>query len=319
MSAFPARPRLQSRAEPGFEDWRLDFGSAVGYYPTIMATMDTTSQTQAGSFERTVLGRTKIEVGRLGISASYGVPGEALEQAFERGVNYIYWGSRRTDSFGAGLQRLRLERDRFVLVIQSYTRVAGLMSWSLERALRALGFDHADILLLGMWNKPVPARILEAARRLKERGLARFLAVSTHTRALVPKIAAERDFDVVHFRYNAAHPGAERDIFPFLPAADRSNRAGLVSFTATSWGQLLGRKSLLGFFNGAHPLPQNETAPTATDCYRYVLTRPEVDVCLTGPADAAQMQQALEALRRGPMSEEELAWMARVGRAVTGK
>jgi aryl-alcohol dehydrogenase-like predicted oxidoreductase len=121
---------------------------------------------------------------------------------------------------------------------------------------------------------------------------------------------------VVHFRYNAAHPGAEKDIFPQLPAA---NRPGLVSFTATSWGQLLGKRTLQGFFRGGRPLPKNERAPTAADCYRYVLTRPEVDVCLTGPANAAQMEQALEALRRGPMTQDELAWMQRVGRVVAGK
>jgi aryl-alcohol dehydrogenase-like predicted oxidoreductase len=280
------------------------------------------AETQPGSFERALLGRTGRQVGRLGISASYGVPGEAVERALERGVDYIYWGSRRTDSFGAALKRLRSQRDRFVLVIQSYMRVARLLGWSLERALRALNFDHADILLLGMWNKPVAPRILDAARRLKERGLARFLAVSTHKRVLVPRIAAGRDFDVVHFRYNAAHPGAEKDIFPHLPGSNRpawAGRPGLVSFTATSWGQLLGKASLQGFFNGGYRLPKNERAPTATDCYRYVLTRPEVDVCLTGPADAAQMDQALEALRLGPMTEDELAWMRRVGRVVAGK
>lgn len=286
------------------------------------------AETQPGSFERALLGRTGQEVGRLGISASYGVPGEAVERALERGVNYIYWGSRRADSFGAALKRLRPQRDRFVLVIQSYMWVAGLMAWSLERALRALSFDYADVLLLGMWNKPVAPRILDAARRLKERGLVRFLAVSTHKRTLVPQLAAGRDFDVVHFRYNAAHPGAEKDIFPHLPGANRpallaqasgADRPGLVSFTATSWGQLLGKASLQGFFNGGHRLPKNERAPTAADCYRYVLTRPEVDVCMTGPADAAQMEQALEALRLGPMTEDELAWMRRVGRAVAGK
>jgi len=273
-------------------------------------------EAQSANFERRLLGRTGLEVGRLGISSSYGVPGDALERAFERGVNYIYWGSRRTASFGEGLKRLRPQRARFVLVIESYTRVAGLLAWSLERALRALTFDHADVLLLGMWNKPVKPKILDAARELKRRGLVRFLAVSTHQRTRVPQIAAANDFDIVHFRYNAAHPGAEKEIFPNLPA---TNRPGLVSFTATSWGQLLGKSSLQGFFMGAHPLPKGERAPTATDCYRYVLSRPEVDVCLTGPADAAQMDEALEALRRGPMTDEELAWMARVGRAVAGK
>jgi aryl-alcohol dehydrogenase-like predicted oxidoreductase len=272
--------------------------------------------TASGSFKRALLGRTGLEVGRLGVAAGYGVPGTALEWAFERGVDYFFWGSKRGGSFGAALKRLRTQRERFVLVMQSYTRLASLLSWSLERALRTLSFDYTDVLLLGMWNKPVPPRILDAARRLQERGRARFLGVSTHKRMLVPLIAAGHDFDVVHFRYNAAHPGAEKDIFPRLPGADRP---GMVSFTATSWGHLLGQAPLQGLLPGTHRPPKSERVPTAADCYRYVLTRPEVDVCLTGPADAAQMEQALEALRLGPMSEDELAWMQRVGRAVAGK
>ena len=272
------------------------------------------TETSTGSFSRALLGRTGREVARL-VSASYGVPGDAVERAFEQGVNYLYWGSMRRDSFGAALRRLGPRRAEFVLVIQSYTWAASLMGWSLERALRALRFDYTDVLLLGMWNRPVPPRILEAARRLKARGLVRFLAVSTHTRALVPAIAAGRDFDIVHFRYNAAHPGAETDIFPHLPDA---GRPGLVAFTATSWGQLLGKATLQGIA-GSRSLPKGERIPTAADCYRYVLTRPEVDVCMTGPKDAAQMEHALEALRLGPMSEDEIEWMRRVGRAVSGK
>jgi predicted aldo/keto reductase-like oxidoreductase len=93
----------------------------------------------------------------------------------------------------------------------------------------------------------------------------------------------------------------------------------MVSFTATSWGGLLGKAPLQGLLPGTHRLPKSERVPTAVDCYRYVLTRPEVDVCLTGPANAAQMKEALEALRLGPMSQDELAWMRRVGRAVAGK
>lgn len=267
--------------------------------------------------ERRVLGRTGLEVGRLGISSSYGVPGEALERAFERGVNYIYWGSRRLASFGEGLKRLKPQRDRLVLVIQTYTRLAGLMAWSLERALRALTYDHADVLLLGMWNSPVPPRILDAARRLKQRGLVRFLAVSTHHRPLVPQIASGSDFDIVHFRYNAAHPGAEQDIFPSLPA---NHRPGLVAFTPMSWGQLTGTAALpVRLVKRGRLLPASERVPSATDCYRFVLSRPEVDVCMTGPSNAARMEEAFQALRQGRMSEEELVWMRRVGRVVAGK
>jgi len=273
------------------------------------------AETSARSFTHTLLGRTGRAVTRLGISASYGVPGDAVERAFEQGVNYIYWGSARRASFGDALRRLAPRRDQFVLVIQSYTRAASLMGWSLERALRALRFDYTDVLLLGMWNAPVAPRIFDAARRLQARGLVRYLAVSTHQRTLVPSIAAGRDFDIVHFRYNAAHPGAETDIFPHLP---NDGRPGLVAFTATSWGQLLGKGKLQGIV-GSRSLPKGERIPTAADCYRFVMSRPEVDVCMTGPGNGAQMEHALEALRLGPMSEDELAWMRRVGRAVSGK
>ncbi len=255
---------------------------------------------QSMGFEPRILGRTGLLVGRLGVASSYGVPAAAVERAVEEGVNYLYWGSIRRARFGEAIRNLASRRDRLVIVVQSYSRVAALIGWSIERALRALRLEYADVLLLGMWNSPVSARILDAARALRKRSLVRFLAVSSHNRRFVPALAAGPDCDVVHFRYNAAHPGAETDIFPRLPA---ENRAGTVAYTATSWGRLLKPSRV----------PRGEKVPAASDCYRFVLTRPEVDLCLSGPANAAQMDEALNALRRGPMDEEELAWMRRVG------
>src|SRR5713226_7603929 len=258
------------------------------------------------TFEHATLGSTGLQVGRLGVSASYGVPAEAVERAFDAGVNYFYWGSMRRSQFGQAIRNLAAQRDRFVLVIQSYSRLAGLMSWSFERALRELRRDHADVLLLGLWGKPVPERILNAARRLKERGLVRFLAISSHNRPLIGRWVSSGEFDVIHFRYNAVHTGAESDIFPLLPG---QNRPGMVCYTATSWKQLMDPKRV----------PKGEKVPTAGDCYRFVLARPEIDICMTGPANAEQMHHAIEALRKGPMSDDELDWMRRVGRAIYGK
>ena len=256
-------------------------------------------------FDRAVLGRTGLEVCRLGVAATYGVPASAVDRAFEQGVNYLYWGSRRTDAFAQAIRNLAPHRERFLLVVQSYSRVAGLVAWSLERALREARCDYADVLLLGLWNSPVWPRILDAARAVRDRGLARRLALSTHNRRLVPQLAGGADFDVFHVRYNAVHTGAEHDIFPHLG----DGRPGIVAFTATSWRQLLGHRRI----------SKHERTPTAGDCYRFVLTNPAVDVCLTGPSSAAQMDHALEALRQGPMSEEAMAWMRRVGRAIYGK
>jgi hypothetical protein len=38
-----------------------------------------------------------------------------------------------------------------------------------------------------------------------------------------------------------------------------------------------------------------------------------VDVCATGPASAVHVQHAIEARELGPMQDQELAWMRRVG------
>lgn len=251
--------------------------------------------------ETRILGRTGLQVGRLGMASSYGVPSEAVEQAFEQGVNYLYWGTFRRGPFGQALRNLKPRRDRMVLALQSYSRIAALMSPSVEIALRKLGFEYADVLLLGLWNQMPPQRILDAGRRLRERGLIRNIAISTHQRPLVSTLSAGSDVGIVHVRYNAVHTGAEREVFPLLPA--NGARPGMVAFTATSWRQLLDPKRV----------PPGERTPSATDCYRFVLSNPAVDVCMTGPANQAQAAEALRAMELGPMSTDELAWMRRVG------
>ena len=44
-----------------------------------------------------------------------------------------------------------------------------------------------------------------------------------------------------------------------------------------------------------------------------MLSHPAVSACLAGPKDAAELDGVLEAVARGPMREDELAWMRRVG------
>ena len=53
-------------------------------------------------WKTTTLGKTGWKVGRLGLASSYGADERCVQMAFERGVNYLYWGSMRTAKFGAG-------------------------------------------------------------------------------------------------------------------------------------------------------------------------------------------------------------------------
>ena len=136
----------------------------------------------------------------------------------------------------------------------------------------------------------------------------RNIALSTHKRTLLPNLLNDERFAIWHVRYNAVHRGAEREVFPSLDGLDASDRPGLVTYTTTRWGNLC----------DASKTPAGVSTPTGTECYRFALSRPEVDLCLAGPDDAEQMKQALAALDAGPMDEGELNWMRQVGDHIYG-
>ena len=255
------------------------------------------------AFTRRILGGTGLKVGPLGVAASYGAPAEAFEAAFENGCNYFYLGSGRHK---AGMRRAirslcrKGKRDQLVIAIQTYARFGFLMEWVFKRKLRSLGLERADVLVLGWHNRAPSPGLVAWAQAMRAKGLCRFLAMSGHRRKLFPQMAAEGQFDLFHVRYNAAHRGAEKEIFPHFQGDDRP---GIVSYTATRWGQLLNPKKM----------PPGESVPAPGDCYRFVLSNPAVDVCMCGPRNLDQMRAALPALELGPLGEEDMDRMRRIG------
>ena len=256
-----------------------------------------------GGFERRPFGETGRRVSALGLGSSLGLGAHDVERAFDRGIDFYLWGSLRRWSFGRGLRAIaKRDRENVTIAVQSYTRIGGLMEWSLDRALSSLRTDYVDVLCLAWWNQPSPRRIVDAALALQAKGKVRHLMVSCHHRPTFEKLIADPAYDAIMVRYNAAHPGAEREVFPHLA----TRRAATVSFTATRWGTLLDRR----FVN------EGEVVPRAPDCYRFALSNPSVDVCLSAPKNAKELDEAFIALEKGPLDEEELAWMRRVGAQV---
>ena len=252
--------------------------------------------------DKRILGKTGLRVGRLGVACSYGAPTEAFEEAFERGVNYFYWGSMRKAAMARAIRNIiaKGKRDELIIVLQSYSRSAGLMDAFYRRGLKTLGIENADVLLLGWHNHLPSSRILDQAEAMREKGMFRYLALSGHNRLLFPDLAKDPRFDILHIRYNAAHRGAEKEAFSQI---DPGNRPALVTYTATRWGDLM----------KPGKMPPGENPLRGADCYRFVLSNPNVDVCMTGPGSIAEMREALTALDQGLLKPEEMQRVQRIG------
>jgi aryl-alcohol dehydrogenase-like predicted oxidoreductase len=245
------------------------------------------------------------KVFRLGLAANYGIDERGVKTAFDRGINYVYFTTRGAM---AGPLRDALSKDRDRLVVAA----GPLLGWfggsvrrSCERTLKKLGTEYLDVFQLNWlgvtsaWSDSTLAEL----RHLKESGKVRALGISIHDRERAGKLAEDSPLDLLMIRYNAAHPGAERDIFPHLA----KRQPHIVAYTATSWRKLLKR-----------PRGWDKDAMTAGDCYRFCLSNPHVDVVLTGPANAQQLDENLAAIARGPLSDEENTWMRAFGKVVHG-
>jgi aryl-alcohol dehydrogenase-like predicted oxidoreductase len=265
--------------------------------------------------ERVPFGRTELMVSRIGLASGYGVPTAAIEKAFhEYGINYLYVSPvLNLRSMVQAIRNLAPgHRDELAIVLAKAFFHPGFGGFRLEsfveRWLTKLGLEWTDLLLQSV-RKPQSRELMERLQRLQESGKVRFVGMSSHKRPLFPKVASgemRAPADFFHVRYNAVHTGAEQDVFPHLP---QENRPGIAIFTATCWRKLLKPKLM----------PAGEPPLTAVDCYRFVLSNPGVDVCLTAPATAEQMEDNLKALDAGPLDDEEMARVRRIGKHIYGK
>ena len=198
-----------------------------------------------------------------------------------------------------------------ILTVQSYSKSPSLIPASVEVALRRTKLEYFDFLLLGARNSEPREGYIEVFERLREEGKVRFLSLSSHNRPLLPQLIRAYEektspYELFMLRYNAAHRGAEKDVFPFVP---QEGGPGIVSYTATRWGHLLDPAKM----------PQGESPPRARDCYRFALSQPAVDLVLCGPANAEQMNEAISALEAGPLDPEERERIESIGDHVYGK
>ncbi|MGD0339242.1 MAG: aldo/keto reductase [Bacteroidota bacterium] len=261
----------------------------------------------AEDFTHTTLGRTGITVHRLGLSATYWPGKKTVYKALDEGVNYFF-------GFGTDGQLIRAirsvvgqKRKDIVIATGAYNLLIGYpnLRRTLEKRLRQFGTDYIDVFLfLGVTKeKDFPVEAREELAQFKKEGKVRAIGLSTHDRKFAGGLAAEGSMDVLMIRYNAAHRGAEQDIFPFV----KDHNPGITSYTATRWTYLIRRSK---------KWPTDRLIPTPGQCYRFVLSNPNVHLCLTAPRNIGQFEENIKSLSDGPLSEDEMKLMQEYGDAV---
>ncbi len=243
-------------------------------------------------------------VHRLGLSTT-NRPGErAIRAALDRGVNYLFGYSIDTQLTSLMRSIGPAQREKLILATGGYNWIVthSPLKRALENALRRYRTDYIDVFhFLGVMKpRQFPPRIQDELAALRESGKVRAIAISCHDRPFAGQLSAQGKVDALMVRYNAAHPGAERDVFPHVA----EHKTGIVSYTATRWRRLLSRP---------RGWPEQDPIATAGQCYRFVLSNPHVQVALTAPSNESQLLDNLREVEQGPLPGVEMAFMRRFG------
>lgn len=255
---------------------------------------------------------------RLGMAGNYGLSSDELRYAAEVGFNYWVWGASFRKVTPVLKELCAKEREKHVISYLAMAYTGGMVRRGVEKVLRKLNTDYLDCYQLGWVGRTsrYSPGIIDMLETLKEEGKIRSSGISIHDRQRAGELCKDSKVDLFMIRYNAKHPGAERDIFPHL---DRRNPA-VVAYTALSWRQLI--KPLKGITMPPWPGDgSGASLPPLTPvlCYRFCLSSPHVHVTLTGPQNKAQLDDNLRALEQGPLSANEMQWVRSYGEQVKAK
>lgn len=232
---------------------------------------------------------------------------ESILYALDQGINYWNWCGH-PDGMSQAYRQLGQRRESVVIATQLASRSAQALQKELEEALKKLQADRLDIATFYYverkqeWQEiTAPGGALERLIALKEKGLVRLIGVTSHQRRLLSQVAQEGALDLLMVRYNAAHRGAEKEVFPVA----QEQGLKIVAFTCLRWGGLLS------------PTPEDPPGfqvPLAREWYRFVLAHPAVDVALMAPDNAQELEENLALLADWrPPTPEELAQMVAHG------
>jgi len=211
--------------------------------------------------------------------------------ALDRGINYWNWCGYE-DGMSQAVRELGQRRSEVIVAMQ--IGIAGKshvgVVRELEQALVSLQTDWLDVVTLyyvesdSEWEQLTRAEgAMQALQDAKREGLVRSIGLTSHQRPLVAKWAESDLLDMLMIRYNAAHRGAETEVFPIA----QRFQLPVVCFTCLRWGALA---------QSTANDPVGFNVPQAPEWYRYVLSNPRVSVALMAPDNRQELVENLALL-----------------------
>jgi predicted aldo/keto reductase-like oxidoreductase len=233
-----------------------------------------------------------------------------IRSALDRGVNFLNWCGH-PDGLSETIAALGPRRREVVICVQFEARTATDAQVELASILRELRTETIDVLTFyyveeeSEWQQIIgPGGALDYCREAQQRGEVRTLGVTSHQRPLAAEMARSGLLDLLMIRYNAAHRGAETEVFPVTDALGLP----VIAYTCLRWGALL------------RPTPDDPpgfVVPRAPAWYRFALQSPSVTVALMSPESRAELEEDLTVLNAPELlSPEEYERLAEHGRRV---
>ena len=238
---------------------------------------------------------------RLGLATrgNTQITADDVALAVERGVNYLNCCGY-DDGISKALRGKLIRRSRVIVAMQLDARDADSAATELEDAFLTLGTRRIDVVTFyyveskSEWeeiaSRDGALRVLEAE---KQKGRVGLMGLTTHQRKLGAEWAEEKKIDLLMVRYNAAHRGAEQDVFPVTERLQMP----VVVYTAQRWGALT---------RPTGDDPPEFTPPAAIEWYRFALAHPAASVVLMAPNGRQELEENLKLLDdwRPPTPEE---------------
>jgi aryl-alcohol dehydrogenase-like predicted oxidoreductase len=296
--------------------------------PGVLAMATSDSGASAGALPKRVLGRTGEKLTVIGLGAApvgtsrpgavAGVP--VYRAALEAGINWVDTAYIYHDAEEYLGELMPEWRDRIFLVTKARPErddareASQQMQRQFEESLRRLKTDHVDLLHIHSVTDQDPAMILapggplEFVRKMKERGLTRYLGVTAHNRpARLKPLLETGQVDVLMVALNFAdyHQYTfEQDILPLA----RHQGCGILAMKVFG-----GHRDGLGGYGTRGPAKVPDDLLETS--LRYSLGIDGVAGAAVGVYSADEFQQVAGWARRWtPMGDEQQRALRKQGR-----